>query len=471
MVGASSSSSRRRTVENPFIKAENRSWEIGDPASLSRPISPPPSVSKHHGTALKKKTSLAAEDGLPSTSAVESGDAEVTDQLTFWYTKLTEFVRPPHAIEPRLSLNRWRTLYKSHGESTKGSHFVVHQHDHPVAGTHYDLRLQCNGTSSVSFAIMYGLPGDPNSMRLNRNATETRVHCLWNHLIETASLATGSMLIWDTGCYEVLSFKRENSDPQTDGESSSDYLDAEEQPTSEQRKLHQAFSQRKVRLRLYGTRLPEDYTISLRLTKKNHRYEQPGPPSRKRKREPPKVMRKRSPQTTDSGSGSESSTPVDMGPFGGGKAKKSLSSLIRHETPPPRSVKDSGRQVPGPSSIIVQPDPGGSDQEEDDSREEIRKNNAYPGATNSIGSIHQRKWYLSMDRQASGFVPTKDKHGSRMWSRRKDADGTLHGFERFQVLGRDVERSIVTGRLAKEILEDEGVEGYVPRGLWRAVTE
>jgi tRNA G46 methylase TrmB len=26
---------------------------------------------------------------------------------------------------------------------------------------------------------MYGLPGDPNSRRLNRNATETRVHNLW----------------------------------------------------------------------------------------------------------------------------------------------------------------------------------------------------------------------------------------------------------------------------------------------------
>jgi hypothetical protein len=31
----------------------------------------------------------------------------------------------------------------------------------------------------VSWAIMYGLPGDPNSIRLNRNATETRIHCLW----------------------------------------------------------------------------------------------------------------------------------------------------------------------------------------------------------------------------------------------------------------------------------------------------
>ena len=38
-------------------------------------------------------------------------------------------------------------------------------------------------------------------------------------------------------------------------------------------------------------------------------------------------------------------------------------------------------------------------------------------------------------------------------------------------MGREVERSVVTGRLASEILEDEGVEGYVPRGLWRPVVE
>ena len=48
-----------------------------------------------------------------------------------------------------------------------------------VIGVHYDLRLQISESSSISFAIMYGLPGNPNSRRLNRNATETRVHNLW----------------------------------------------------------------------------------------------------------------------------------------------------------------------------------------------------------------------------------------------------------------------------------------------------
>jgi hypothetical protein len=35
-------------------------------------------------------------------------------------------------------------------------------------------------------------------------------------------------------------------------------------------------------------------------------------------------------------------------------------------------------------------------------------------------------------------------------------------------MGRDVERGLGTGRLAKNIMKD-GMEGYVPRGLWRPV--
>ena len=46
-------------------------------------------------------------------------------------------------------------------------------------GVHYDLRLQFSESSSISFAIPYGLPGNPNSLRPNRMAIETRVHNLW----------------------------------------------------------------------------------------------------------------------------------------------------------------------------------------------------------------------------------------------------------------------------------------------------
>lgn len=133
---------------------------------------------------------------------------------------------------------------------------------------------------------------------------------------------------------------------------------------------------------------------------------------------------------------------------------------------------------------------------DDSSDETIRLKNAYPGATNTINSIHQRKWYLSLDRSLSGFTPiptptSVTHHAKTYWvpaaqaahevgKRSKDTASTAaaaaqaqgaKGFERFHVLGREHERSLVTGRLAGDILADEGVQGYVPRGRWRAVVE
>ena len=285
------------------------------------------------------------------------------------------------------------------------------------------------------------------------------------------------MLIWDIGFYEVLPSESSSSNTTESNSEYSHYEDSTEQIPTEQQKLHRAFAQRKLHIRLHGTHLPPSYTISLRLTKENNRSEQPGPPSRKRKRRPPKTVGRLARRAADSASDADSDadtdtdtdtdTPADMGPFGGGRVKRSLTSLLRHETPPPQR---GGGVETLMSSDTKNVDPGGSDDEGDD-QEEIRRSNAYSGAVNDIGSIHQRTWYLSMDRLASGFVPAKDMAGRRAWSRRAGSDGKLRGFERFHVLGREVERSVVTGRLAGEVLEDEGVVGFVPRELWRGVVE
>jgi len=37
------------------------------------------------------------------------------------------------------------------------------------------------------------------------------------------------------------------------------------------------------------------------------------------------------------------------------------------------------------------------------------------------------------------------------------------------VLGTEAERSVVTGRLAREVESDEGVEGFVGRANWEPV--
>jgi hypothetical protein len=106
----------------------------------------------------------------------------------------------------------------------------------------------------------------------------------------------------------------------------------------------------------------------------------------------------------------------------------------------------------------------------------IRLHNAYPGAVNDIGSVHQRRWFIGLDRVGCGFVREMQKDSSlrtarRRWVRRVDKrSGELTGFETFYVRGPEVERSVVTGRVGGDVLRDEGVEGFVPRRGWRAVT-
>lgn len=140
--------------------------------SLERPVSPP--------QRSRKPQSSQASNLTPSTSAVESGESYIHDPLSFFSAKLLSYSHPaPPVPAPRLAYEEWVALYKRNNQQPHGRHFVIHQHDHPVAGIHYDLRLQCNEVSSVSWAVVYGMPGDPNSVRLNRGAVETRVHSLW----------------------------------------------------------------------------------------------------------------------------------------------------------------------------------------------------------------------------------------------------------------------------------------------------
>lgn len=138
-------------------------------SSLNASVSPPPR--------RKKPNPKQENHGLAS---IEAGEVEVTDHLGIFSTKLSQHTRPPETSEqaPRLTIDDYVDLYQRNSHPT-GRHFVIQQHDHPIAGPHYDLRLQFSETSSVSWSIMYGLPGDPNSEKLNRNATETRIHCLW----------------------------------------------------------------------------------------------------------------------------------------------------------------------------------------------------------------------------------------------------------------------------------------------------
>ena len=136
------------------------------------------------------------------------------------------------------------------------------------------------------------------------------------------------------------------------------------------------------------------------------------------------------------------------------------------ESPPPSEDKLSS---PAPSLHTNDNHAAHSDNDTD---QQIQRNNAYPGSCNTIGSIHQRRWYLSLDRWNSGFEAVGPTTKKKQWVRRQSEskDGPLPlGFEPFYVRGPEIERSVVTGRLGGDVLADEGVEDFVARRGWRAV--
>ncbi|KAH7406140.1 DNA polymerase ligase-domain-containing protein [Phaeosphaeria sp. MPI-PUGE-AT-0046c] len=403
------------------------------PPSLTRDISPPRAWKRRKlsqpAAALYILTST--QEGEPTLAAIEAGKAKIDDHFAYFTNRLSISSRQTASHVARLPIEDFAALYNSN-DNEHGNHFVVHQHNHPRAGVHYDLRLQFSKSSSISFALPKGLPGNPNSRSIGRMAIETRVHNYWNHLIESASSKTGSLLIWDTGTYEVLPrktagrSKRGIPSPQTTDDESdpSDSSIRADHPKlnskfgdseHENEKLVVAFKSRYIRLRLHGTRLPNNYTVILRLPT-NEIIKRPA--ARRKGTKVAKVQR----------------------------------------------VEDQAD-----SDAEGHPQPHEQDHEEDldtdtDEDAQTRATNAYPGSHNTIGSVHQRHWFLQLDRQNSGFVLDRsDTHSSKgTWIRGRDGGG----FEPFIVRGRDHERSVVTGRLAREVESDEGVEGYVGRGGW-----
>ncbi|KAJ4373986.1 hypothetical protein N0V83_002725 [Neocucurbitaria cava] len=436
------------------------------PSSLARDISPPRPLKRRRTPGNTSPSAISTEEECkkpppsiePTLAAVEAGKAKIDDHLAYFKAHLAKALRSTGPETPRLSISDFSALYQDNQKET-GHHFVIHQHNHPRAGVHYDLRLQFSELSSMSFAVPKGLPGDPNSRSMGRMAIETRIHNYWNHLIESASAKTGSLLIWDTGTYEVLPRKMGNksgkgmpspvatdnenssSDSEDDGRKSTTASTQQQSRPNENAKLISAFQTRYMRLRLHGTRLPKNYTIILRLPSNEIIKRSP---ARRKKKSRQKQTQNAHSHNTDSDS--EPEPDFDL---------ITIQAVENHKQEEEEEDLNT-------------------DSEED---AQTRATNAYPGSTNSIGSIHQRHWFLQLDRQNSGFVllPIDKNYSSSgggdskgKWvCGGKDGGG---GFDAFLVRGRDFERSVVTGRLAREVESDEGVgEGFVGRGGWVGV--
>ncbi|KAI0798749.1 DNA polymerase ligase-domain-containing protein [Xylaria sp. FL0064] len=487
IIMASKRSRSPELVPNPFIKKRNLEWSI-DITGL------PHDAASSSSSDDDKEPSHRQDEEQPTTSAVEAGKASIDDHLNYFSTRLQETAVSPFPSDtPHLAVEGYRKLYEANAGSSQGAHFIMHQHDHPIAGTHYDLRLQINETSSASWAIMYGLPGDPNSFRLNRNATETRIHCLWNHLIETGSHATGSLLIWDTGTYTILPTERKKS--RDDSQSSSDE-ESEEQQMTEQQKLHQAFAARKIRIQLHGTRLPTPYVLYLRLTREEDaagRARSTRVPKTRRRRGAPSTPSSRTTRSAKGKNTPEYTTSSDSEP-GSSSNRSRRGAGKQPEGIGTGNDEDDSEIVHAAAEQVNEGEKGISATERELREledEEVRRTNAYPGATNSIGSVHQRRWYLSLDREASGFVKRR-REGRIVWEsadsdsslpidplqKREDGKGKRTDEDEtavsrltypFYVRGVEHERSVVTGRLGSEVLRDEGVTEYVGRKGWQAI--
>src|SRR5687768_11899782 len=115
-------------IPNPFIKKRNLTWTLDDSPPRHPHEDTHTSIS-HNGTEEKRPADT------PSAAAIEAGEVNITNHLSHFTTLLTSHVLNTSP----LSIKEYSNLYKSNVDSPNGAHFVIHQHDHPVAGTHYDL--------------------------------------------------------------------------------------------------------------------------------------------------------------------------------------------------------------------------------------------------------------------------------------------------------------------------------------------
>lgn len=169
-----------------FMRSTAESYKDDTFVNINNPANQHQVHTQNPTARLQSTHQERGEGQRPSLAAVEAGTAQITDHLALFTSQHSEALEKCQQTHHTNDINQmqllpipqWTSLYLQNFHPN-GHHFVIHQHDHPIAGTHYDLRLQFSESSSLSWAIMYGLPGNPNSKRLNRNATETRVHCLW----------------------------------------------------------------------------------------------------------------------------------------------------------------------------------------------------------------------------------------------------------------------------------------------------
>lgn len=258
-------------------------------------------------------------------------------------------------------------------------------------------------------------------------------------------------MVWDTGTYEVLPKEDEirklekTKWQETDEEGSQGTVGmGGEVVVTEQEKLAAAFRARRIRLRLHGRKLPRGYTVHMRLSVEDDVEGQV-----KARREVEGLRRRR---------------------VVGGTPRKKLHDNSDDEDEEEYEVPATPQVAPGDEALSAM-----EKELRELEDENVRKTNAYPGADNTIGSVHQRRWFMSLDRLGSGFVKRKVE-GRSKWVKGQDTEYEEEGDEDrlkwpFVIRGAEFERSVVTGRLGNDVLRDEGVTDFRGRKGWRPILD
>ena len=96
--------------------------------SLEAPISPPPSNRRRLSSDSQKIPTAAKRS--PDLAALQAGEVTIQNHLEYLSEHLSRYVRREGRL---MEMETWKELYRRNCHA-EGRHFVVHQHDHPIAG-------------------------------------------------------------------------------------------------------------------------------------------------------------------------------------------------------------------------------------------------------------------------------------------------------------------------------------------------
>ncbi len=122
------------------MKRQSSGGSVTPPTSLEAPISPPlrriqvrgPQRVAQGKPGQSKESDETQSEAKSNIAAIEAGVIEIRDHLGYFSEHLREAAITSPA--PPLSIPDFVSLYQRN-QNSDGHHFVVHQHDHPIAGS------------------------------------------------------------------------------------------------------------------------------------------------------------------------------------------------------------------------------------------------------------------------------------------------------------------------------------------------